>query len=397
MLKGRKIILAVSGGIAAYKSAFLVRLLVKSGAEVQVIMTDSAVEFITPLTLATLSRRKVLSQLIADKDSGEWNNHVDLGLWADLMIIAPATANTLSKMANGGCDNLLQAVYLSARCPVMFAPAMDLDMWKHPATKQNISLLLDRGNLMIAPGNGELASGLSGEGRMAEPEEILSVIENHFKAAAQLKGKKVLITAGPTYEAIDPVRFIGNYSSGKMGIELAKRASELGADVTLICGPSAVETPESIARIDVVTAEEMLKAALKYFSKTDIAILSAAVADYRPAKVAARKIKKSTAGLELKLEPTPDILKTLGGKKNKSQLLIGFALETNDELANAKKKLQSKNLDYIVLNSLNDHGAGFAVDTNKITILGKGNKMRSFELKSKRDVARDIFDFILKK
>lgn len=394
MLKGRKIILAVTGSIAAYKAAFLTRLLKQQGAEVKIIMTHSAVDFITPLTLSTLSGNKVLIDFIADKRSGEWNNHVELGLWADVMVVAPASANTIAKMANGICDNLVLATYLSLRCPVIVAPAMDLDMWKHASTQKNITTLLSNGAEIIQPEKGELASGLFGQGRMAEPEHIVSYLQNFFLKSQKLKGKKVVITAGPTHEAIDPVRFIGNSSSGKMGIALAEQALKMGAEVTLICGPSSIASSSAIHRINVVSALEMLTACKKVAASAQIIIMSAAVADYRPKKIDTKKIKKSETQLNLELEPTDDILKYLGTKKSTKQILVGFALETNNEIENAKQKLKNKKLDFIVLNSLQDKGAGFGHDTNKITILDKRNKLLKFELKSKEEAAKDILNAI---
>ncbi|MGB4399365.1 MAG: bifunctional phosphopantothenoylcysteine decarboxylase/phosphopantothenate--cysteine ligase CoaBC [Daejeonella sp.] len=395
MLTNKNILLGVCGSIASYKSASLTRLLVKAGANVKIIMTSEATNFITPLTLSTLSKNPVLVNYF-DPESGVWNNHVDLGLWADLMIVAPASANTLAKLANGLCDNLLSAAYLSAKCPVFFAPAMDLDMWKHPATQKNIDTLVSYGNILIKPAYGELASGLIGEGRMAEPEEILEFLSGKLKKKLPLKGKNALVTAGPTYEAIDPVRFIGNHSSGKMGFAIAEELSELGASVTLISGPTSLKLSDnSINRIDINSAEEMLHAAVSYFPNTDIAILSAAVADYRPAEVSDIKIKKSESELNLQLVKTEDILATLGKAKTQDQILVGFALETNNEVENATTKLQKKNLDFIVLNSLRDEGAGFKNDENKITIIDKQLSLESFTLKSKRDVARDICKKVL--
>lgn len=386
----KNIVLGVCGSIAAYKSAFLVRLLVKAGANVKVVMTTDAAHFITPLTLSTLSKNPVLVDYFK-ADTGEWNNHVELGLWADMMIIAPATANTLAKMANGLCDNLLSAVYLSAKCPVYFAPAMDLDMWLHPATRQNVSRLQSFGNVMISPGNGELASGLYGEGRMAEPEEIVSFLENESKKKLLLAGHKILVTAGPTYEAIDPVRFIGNHSSGKMGFAIADALALMGADVTLVAGPTAqISKQQSITRVDVTSAAQMLEACLSVYPGVTACIMSAAVADYTPANVASQKIKKQDDSFNIELKKTTDILKTLGEAKREGQILVGFALETNDEEMNAITKLQKKNLDFIVLNSLNDAGAGFAGDTNKITIIDRDLKKDTFDLKSKEAVALDI-------
>lgn len=392
-LSGKKIILGISGSIAAYKSAFLVRLLVKAGAAVRVLMTPAAAEFISPLTLSTLSKHPVLSDV---KSEAGWNNHVELGLWADAMVIAPATANTVARLANGICDNMLGAVYLSARCPVFFAPAMDVDMWHHPATQSNIQRLESFGNVIIPVGHGELASGLVGAGRMQEPEEILQFMAAHFNPHQDLAGKRILITAGPTYEAIDPVRFIGNRSSGKMGFALAEEAARRGATVNLILGPSSLETKHTgITTERVESAQEMYELALKHFPDVDAAILAAAVADYRPVQVASEKIKKASGAPELKLERTPDIAATLGQLKKKGQRIIGFALETNDEAANARKKLEQKNFDLIVLNSLRDAGAGFQHDTNKISILGQGNKTEHFELKTKAAVAKDIMDALL--
>ncbi len=396
MLKDKNILIGVTGSIAAYKIAHLTRLFVKEGARVKIIMSKAATEFITPLTLSTLSKNPVLIEF-KNGDSGEWNNHVELGLWADAMIIAPASANTIAKMANGICDNLLLATYLSARCKVYFAPAMDLDMYQHSSTKANIQKLLQFGNTIIKPENGELASGLVGEGRMAEPEIIVSFIELEFSKNLPLKGKKVLVTAGPTYEAIDPVRFIGNHSSGKMGFALAETLAEQGADVTLVCGPTALSTKnKNIKRIDITSAEELYNAGTKAFQKVDIAILAAAVADFKPVKVASQKIKKSNSSKTIELEPTRDTLAELGKQKKKGQLLIGFALETNNEIENAKLKIKNKNLDLIVLNSLKDKGAGFKTDTNKITLIDKYNKTTKFELKSKQETAKDIIAAIIK-
>jgi len=398
ILSGKKVLLAISAGIAAYKTASLVRLFIKSGAEVKVIMTPASKDFITPLTLSTLSKNPVSSTFYDKEDENElWNNHVDLGLWADVMLVAPATANTLSKMANGTCDNLVLATYLSAKCPVYFAPAMDLDMYLHPSTKSSLEKLQDFGNLLIPATSGELASGLVGEGRMAEPEDIVSFMENDMHAKLPLKGKKVLITAGPTYEAIDPVRFIGNHSSGKMGFEIAKAAAKLGAEVVLISGPSSQQIKHSfIKRVDVTSAEEMYQAAHLYYQESEIAILSAAVADYKPKNSASQKIKKTSSTLEIALEPTKDILASLGALK-KEQFLVGFALETNNEVEHAKQKLKRKNLDLIVLNSLQDKGAGFATNTNKITVIDAEMNQTPFDLKSKSEVAVDILNEILKR
>lgn len=395
MLAGKRVLLGICGSIAAYKSAFIVRELVKRGAEVQVILTPSALRFVTPLSLATLSKRAALSDLVADEMRGVWNNHVQLGNGADLFVIAPASANTISKMAHGEADNLLLTTYLSATCPVFFAPAMDLDMHAHPANAKNIELLEKRGNIQIPAESGELASGLSGTGRMAEPENIVGFLENYYTERAPLRGKRVLITAGPTYEAIDPVRFIGNHSSGKMGFALAAVLAEAGAQVDLIAGPVHLETPRGVERVNVTTAAEMYEAALQRFENADIAVLAAAVADYRPASPAQSKIKKKDAALHINLEPTQDILKTLGGKKRKGQVLVGFALETDDAEANARGKLESKNCDLIVLNSLKDEGAGFGHDTNKVTLIGH-NKTVVLGLKSKKETASDILDHLLK-
>ncbi|GAA4302829.1 bifunctional phosphopantothenoylcysteine decarboxylase/phosphopantothenate--cysteine ligase CoaBC [Aestuariibaculum suncheonense] len=397
ILSGKNILLGISGGIAAYKTASLVRLFIKSGANVKVVMTPSAKDFITPLTLSTLSKHPVYSSFTHDDDDNAvWNNHVDLGLWADLFIIAPATANTLSKMANGVCDNLLLATYLSAKCPVYFAPAMDLDMYKHESTLRSFKVLKSYGNIMIPATSGELASGLVGEGRMAEPEDILSFVENDILNQLPLRGKKVLITAGPTYEAIDPVRFIGNHSSGKMGFEIAKSAANFGAEVILVSGPTSQNVSHSLIQvIPVVSAQDMYNAVHEYYETVDIAICSAAVADYKPKDVASQKIKKSDATLTLELEKTQDILASLGKAKSK-QFLVGFALETNNELENAKDKLKRKNLNLIVLNSLNDKGAGFKSDTNKVTFIDDEYTVEEHQLKSKAEVAKDLIHKILK-
>jgi phosphopantothenoylcysteine decarboxylase/phosphopantothenate--cysteine ligase len=396
MLKNKNIIVGVTGSIAAYKSAFLVRLLVKQGANVKVIMTKSSTDFITPLTLSTLSKNPVLIDFTKNK-SGEWNNHVELGIWADAIIIAPASANTLAKMANGICDSLLLATYLSARSIVYVAPAMDLDMYKHKSTVDNLKRIQSFGNKVINPGNGELASGLFGEGRMAEPEEIIAFLEKEFSKNLPLANKKILVTAGPTYEAIDPVRFIGNHSSGKMGFAIAEEFANHGAEVTLICGPNSLKAiHKNITRIDIESAEELNKAALKAFKSADISVLSAAVADYKPAKKANQKIKKADGTKTIELIPTKDTLADLGKIKKANQLLIGFALETENEIANAKIKIKKKNLDLIILNSLNDKGAGFKGDTNKITVIDKYNKITKFELKSKAEVAQDIVKVIIK-
>jgi phosphopantothenoylcysteine decarboxylase/phosphopantothenate--cysteine ligase len=393
MLKGKKILLGITGSIAAYKSAFLVRLLVKAGAEVKVIMTPSSTDFISKLTLSTLSRNKVLIDLF-DEDS--WANHVMLGRWADVMLIAPLSCNTLSKMANGQCDNLLLAVYLSATCPVIVAPAMDEDMWHHQSTKLNIRKLIDFGNKIIPVDKGELASGLVGDGRMAEPETIVKFTEDILNVSKSLSGKKVMVSAGPTYEPLDPVRFIGNHSSGKMGLAIAEELYARGADVTLIMGPSLINLPENgIKSVRVNTAEEMYAACTKQFDKSDIGVMAAAVADYTPVKVAATKVKKNSDELVIELKKTKDILKCLGENKSSKQVLVGFALETNNEREYALKKLKSKNADMVVMNSLNDRGAGFGTDTNKITIFDKSGKEFNYELMSKKATAKNIVDTII--
>lgn len=396
VLSGKKILLGVTAGIAAYKTAFLVRLLIKAGAEVKVIMTPASKDFVTPLTLATLSKNEVISSFTREEDEkSNWNNHVELGLWGDLMIIAPATANTMAKMASGNADNFLLACYLSAKCPVYFAPAMDLDMYRHPSTAQNFEKLISFGNTIIPAGTGELASGLSGKGRMAEPEEIIGFIENHFLENLPLKGKRILITAGPTYERIDPVRFIGNHSSGKMGYELAAAAAAGGAEVILVSGPTHLEDPKGNVRvIRVSSAQEMLDEVISHYSSMNIAIAAAAVSDYRPLNSSQQKIKKTSDKLNLELVKNPDILLRMGQEK-KGQLLIGFALETENEEANATAKLGKKNLDFIVLNSLVDKGAGFQTETNKICIIFKGGQQKSFPLKSKKEVAADIINEII--
>ena len=393
MVNNKKILLGITGSIAAYKAAALVRLLVKAGAEVRVIMTPAACEFITPLTLSTLAKTEVLSNL---SDGISWANHVQLGRWADVMLVAPLSCNTLSKMAHGICDNLLQAVYLSSVCPVVVAPAMDEDMWHHPSTKNNLLTLENAGNIVIPVNNGELASGLFGEGRMAEPEEIVLWLDSFFAKKQQLAGTNVLITAGPTHEAIDPVRFIGNASSGKMGVALAKEIYARGGTVTLVAGPMQEKVPTQIRRIDVVSASDMFNACMENFDQMDWAIMSAAVADYTPVSPARQKIKKTENTLTLELKKTDDILRTLGERKRSSQCLIGFALETSNEIANAKDKLISKQADLIVLNSLKDQGVGFGYDTNKITILDKNGLEYLFETKSKSAVAVDIVNTIIK-
>lgn len=397
ILSGKNILLGITAGIAAYKTANLVRLFIKAGANVKVVMTPASKDFITPLTLSTLSKNPVHSSFTnEDDDNAVWNNHVELGLWADLFVIAPATANSLSKMANGVCDNLLMATYLSAKCSVYFAPAMDLDMYKHPTTLRSFQLLKSFGNVMIPATSGELASGLVGEGRMAEPEDIIDFIEKHILNQLPLIGKKILITAGPTYEAIDPVRFIGNHSSGKMGFEIAKAAANLGAEVTLISGPTHEKISHSFIKIiNVVSALQMYDEVHKHFDSVDIAILSAAVADYKPKFVSDTKIKKKEISFTIELEKTKDILASLGVIK-KHQFLVGFALETNNELDNAKGKLEAKNLDLIVLNSLNDDGAGFGGSTNKVTFITKSGDIIHHDLKSKSDVASDLIHHIIK-
>ena len=394
-LRGKHVLLGVCGGIAAYKSAHLTRLLVKAGASVQVVMTPDAKNFITPLTLATLSGNPVLVDHF-DPASGEWNNHVHLALAADAIIVAPATANTLAKFSLGLCDNLLCAIYLSAKSPVFVAPAMDVDMWKHGSTQANIARLKAVGNQVIPPGNGELASGLTGPGRLAEPEEILAALNTFFSTALPLSGKTALVTAGPTHEAIDPVRYIGNHSTGKMGYALASRLSELGADVTLVSGPTGLSVPTGVKKVPVTSAAEMLDACLTHFSESDITVMSAAVADYKPKSAADRKIKKNQEQLfAIELIQTADILATLGQRKRKDQILVGFALETHDEHRNATEKLRRKNLDFIVLNSMRDEGAGFAGDDNKITIIDQKGTTASFDLKPKAEVARDICTHII--
>jgi phosphopantothenoylcysteine decarboxylase / phosphopantothenate---cysteine ligase len=416
-MKNKKIILAVSGSIAAYKAAFLTRLLVKAGAEVQILITESATRFITPLTLGTLSKRPVYSEIISEN---AWNSHVELGLWADAMIVAPATSTTLSKMANGNCDNIITATYLSARCPVFVAPAMDLDMWVHGATVRNLDLLKQDKVSIIPVGHGELASGLVGDGRMAEPEDIVAFVENYLKKNTQLTdshkvsahyplsidhyplkkdlvGKKIMVTAGPTYEALDPVRFIGNRSSGKMGFSIVNELAKRGAEVHLIVGPAQVPTnlDPSVSVIKIESAQQMFEASVALFSQCDAAILAAAVADYRPKVVSDVKIKKKDGEMTLELEKTPDIAAALGQLKQPHQRIIGFALETNNEFDNAVGKLKRKNFDAIVLNSLRDAGAGFSGDTNKISIIFDEKNVRNFDLKSKDDVAKDIVDALV--
>ncbi|RMF01263.1 MAG: bifunctional phosphopantothenoylcysteine decarboxylase/phosphopantothenate--cysteine ligase CoaBC [Bacteroidetes bacterium] len=392
-LAGKKIILGITGSIAAYKAAHLTRLLIKAGAEVQVLMTPSATDFISPLSLATLSKRKVFTEV---SSGAAWNQHVDLGLWADALVVAPATANTLAKLANGLCDNILSAVYLSARCPVFLAPAMDVDMWHHPSTQANLARLQSYGNHLIPVEYGELASGLVGEGRLAEPETILDFLATHLQPATKLSGKTVLLTAGPTYEPLDPVRFIGNRSSGKMGLALAQAILARGGKVQLILGPHQLQLPThpQLEVVAVQTAQEMYQATTARFAGADVAIMAAAVADYRPQAVAPQKIKKKGQELQITLVKNPDIAAELGRRKQQGQLLVGFALETHDAAAHARAKLQRKRLDLIVLNSLQDPGAGFGLDTNKITIFTADNKVHEFELKSKQAVAYDILDVV---
>ena len=392
MLEGKKIILGITGSIAAYKSAFLTRLLIKAGAEVQVLMTQAAADFITPLTLSTLSKKPVFSDVHSENS---WNNHVELGLWADAMLVAPLTATTLAKMANGICDNIIVATYLSARCPVFVAPAMDIDMWAHPSTTQNIQRLQSYGNYIIPVGHGELASGLVGAGRMGEPKEIVQRLSDFFKKGQSLVGKKAIVTAGPTYEPIDPVRFIGNRSSGKMGVAIAEALAQRGASVELILGPSKLSTTlPNITTTRVQTAQDMYEAATTSFKKADVAVMAAAVADYRPKTVANKKLKKADFDLTIPLERTQDIAAALGKVKKKKQLIIGFALETNNELENAKGKLKRKNFDMIVLNSLQDKGAGFQHNTNKVKFITE-EKIIDVPLKTKKEVAEDIVDFIV--
>jgi phosphopantothenoylcysteine decarboxylase/phosphopantothenate--cysteine ligase len=396
VLSGKKIVLGISGGIAAYKTATLVRQFIKAGAQVQVIMTPASKDFITPLTLSTLSKNPVFSSFYNEEDENAiWNNHVEIALWADLMLIAPATANTLSKMANGQCDNLLMATYLSAKCPIYFAPAMDLDMYKHQSTLENFAKLSEFGNTIIPAESGELASGLSGEGRMAEPESIIAFMEADLRSKLPLKGKKILITAGPTYEAIDPVRFIGNYSSGKMGFDIAKSAADKGASVILVSGPTSYTiNHNSISLHPVVSAEEMFEICTNFFPEVDVFISAAAVADYKPKIIAAHKIKKETSQLIIELEKTTDILGTLAINKT-SQFVVGFALETENEIENAIKKIKKKNLDLIVLNSMQDEGAGFGTSTNKVTFIDRDLKIEPMELKTKEAVAEDIINKVI--
>ncbi len=390
LLKGKKILLGVTGSIAAYKIPFLIRLLIKEGAEVQVIVTPSAKDFVTPLTLSTLSKNSVLCEGFS-QSNGKWNSHIELGNWADLFLIAPATANTLAKMVNGLADNLLVATYMAAKCPVFFAPAMDLDMFIHPATQRNVEILCSYQNKLIAPQEGELASGLIGAGRMEEPEKIIAILSDFFKEKLDFSNKRVLVTAGPTYENIDPVRFIGNHSSGLMGFEIAKEFAERGAMVTLITGPVNISVEHSgIQRIDIVSANQMYEQCLFHYKSADITVMAAAVADYTPEYPESKKIKKRSSEINLLLVKTPDILKKLGALKKKNQILVGFALETDNEVENAIKKLQQKNLDLIVLNSLNDKGAGFKSKDNKITIISNKSEQKTFALKHKSEVAKDI-------
>jgi len=395
ILSGKKVLLGISGGIAAYKTPNLVRCLIKKGAEVKVVMTDSAKDFVTPLSLSTVSKNPVHSSFKSDDENGVWNNHVELGLWADFMLICPATANTLFKMANGNCDNLLLAVYLSCKSETFFAPAMDLDMYKHQSTKESINKLNSFGNILIPPVRGELASGLSGEGRLPEPNEIVDFIEKYYSKNLPLVGKKVLISAGPTIEELDPVRYISNHSSGKMGYSLAKTALSLGAEVKLISGPTNQSiSSKNIKIFHIKTGKELYEAILNDYSNSDIVIMAAAVSDYKPVEFSKKKIKKNNNELNIKLEKTTDILFELGQAKEK-QILVGFALENNDELLHAKNKLETKNLDLIVLNSLNDEGAGFGYDTNKITVVDYLGKVTAYKLKKKDEVAQDVFNHII--
>jgi phosphopantothenoylcysteine decarboxylase / phosphopantothenate---cysteine ligase len=393
MLTGKKIIIAITGSIAAYKTPLIVRQLIKAGADVKVIMTPASTDFVSKLTLSTLSKNAVLVDLF---DEQSWTNHVELGRWADLMLIAPLSCNTLSKMAIGQCDNLLLAVYLSAVCPVIVAPAMDEDMWHHPTTKKNLDILRQNGNIVLDVAHGELASGLIGQGRMAEPDEIISIIEHFFRTATQLKGKKAMVTAGPTYEALDPVRFIGNHSSGKMGFAIADELASRGAEVTLISGPVSIKpTNKRVHLVPVTTAEEMYASATRNSNLFDIVVMAAAVADYTPVIVSDQKIKKKDGELTVHLKKTKDILGSLGKSKSNGQILVGFALETQNEVVNARTKLEEKNVDMIVLNSLQDEGAGFGHDTNKVTLFFKNRNEKQIELKSKSALAKDIVDAII--
>ena len=395
ILSGKKVLLGISGGIAAYKTPNLVRCLIKNGAEVKVVMTDSAKDFVTPLSLSTVSKNPVYSSFKSDDDDALWNNHVELGIWADFMLICPATANTLFKMANGNCDNILLATYLSCKTQVFFAPAMDLDMYMHQSTKESINKLISFGNILIPPASGELASGLSGEGRLPEPEEIVEFIDNFYSKGLPLIGKKVLISAGPTIEEIDPVRYISNYSSGKMGFALAETALMLGAQVKLVSGPTdqSIST-KKVNLIKVKTGSEMRKVILENYSDSEIVIMAAAVCDYKPKEFSKKKLKKDNKEINIKFEKTADILMELG-KRKENQILIGFALENSEELVNAKNKLKNKNLDLIVLNSLNDKGAGFGHDTNKVTLISSSGKITPYKLKEKTEVANDIFKHII--
>ena len=395
MFTGKKIVLGITGSIAAYKACTLIRLLVKAGNEVQVVITPAGKEFITPITLSALTSKPVVSDFFSGRD-GSWNSHVDLGLWADAMVIAPATASTIGKMAHGIADNMLLTTYLSMKAPVFIAPAMDLDMYAHPATQANLKCLRERGNIVIEAANGELASHLVGKGRMQEPEHIMNVLDNYFAAVQPLKGRRILITAGPTYERIDPVRFIGNFSTGKMGFALAEACAQMGASVELLSGPVALPTPQGARRNDVTSAQEMLKAAQELFPQCDAAILCAAVADYTPASQSPQKIKRTDEGMHIDLVPTADIAAELGKTKGPKQKLVGFALETNDETVHAEAKLKKKNFDFIVLNSLRDEGAGFGVDTNKVTIIS-AEGAKEYPLKSKHEVAKDIIEELCKR
>ena len=404
MLKGKKILLGITASIAAYKAATIIRLLVKEGAEVQVIMTPPSKEFITPVTLSALSGNPVLSDFFSGGD-GRWNSHVELGLWADIFLVAPVTASSIGKMVNGIADNLLLATYLSCKCPIFIAPAMDLDMFAHPSTSRNIEILKSYGNQVIEPGTGELASGLYGKGRMEEPEVILNILQQSLattsstgkkKKAARLRGHKILINAGPTHESIDPVRYIGNHSTGKMGFAIAEAVAAEGAQVILVAGPTSLSTTHpSIIRIDVTTAAEMASACIEQFVNCHVGIMTAAVADYTPREKSGQKLKSSSESLTIELEPTIDIAAELGKRKTGKQVLVGFALETENEKGNAQKKINKKNLDFIVLNSLRDKGAGFAYDTNKISIIDADNNVDDFELKSKADVALDILNKLI--
>ncbi len=392
MLKGKNVLLAVTGSIAAYKSTYLVRELIKKGSNVKVIQTESSLQFVTPITLSTLSKNPVTKDFIKNEDTGEWNNHVALGEWADMMLIAPATAHTISNLVTGKADSFFLATFLSCSAPVFVAPAMDLDMFKNESTQDNLNTLTKRGIHIIDPDEGELASGLEGKGRMKEPEDIVVFLNEYLLSKATLRGKKILVSAGPTYELIDPVRFIGNHSSGKMGFAIAEEAASRGATVTLVTGPVHLTTPDQVSRKDVVSAEEMKNTLLHYFDDADVLIMAAAVADYKPKVVSDEKIKKNDAELSLELVKTDDILKEIV-KNKKQQFVVGFALETNNEQENAKQKLVHKKLDAIVLNSLNDSGAGFGHDTNKVTII-TANEEKSYTLKSKKEVASDILNFI---